>query len=148
MAKTAGYLRQYRAERRANLGLPLTDPTAPHALFGPGHAKPTFRQTIRPKGRAPRGKGPEYKARRQIANRLNYVDKRIQYMQGKLMATRGQVKFRGRDSYFRARVKLLKRFKQTAIAIAKAPGNWVFKRSLINDVYLSSVQSQLSRRYG
>ncbi len=145
MAKTAGYLRQYRADRRANLGLPLSDPTAPHALFGPGHAVPTFRQTIRPKGRAPRGKGPEYKARRQIANRLDHVSKRISYYERKLKTTRGQAKFRRRDSRFRTYKRLLTRFRTTSLKIAKAPGAWTYKQSLINDIYISSVQGAITR---
>lgn len=145
MAKTVGYLRQYRADRKANLGLPLSDPTAPHALFGRGHEAPTFRQTIRPKGRAPRGRGPEYTARRRIANRLDAVSKRISYITGKLKTSRGQVKFRRRDSRFRINKKLLTRFRTTALKIARAPGDWTYKQSLINDIYISSVQGAITR---
>ncbi len=138
MAKTAGYLRQYRAERRANLGRPLLDPNSPRMELGEraftASLTPKFSDSIRPTGRAPRGKGPEFKARRYIANQLDTADRQIRTAERVLRTTRGQAKFRRRDTLARGRLPVLRQYRITVEKIARAPGSWKFKGDLIRDL--------------
>ncbi len=139
MAKTLGYMRQYRADRKANKGLPLSDPTSPHQVFGPGHAATAggFSGSVRPRGRAPRGRGDEYAARRSIANAYDANTARIGRMERKLMTSRGLVKHRHRDTLIKAQLPTLKRFNATIKKIVRAPGGWKFKAELIKDIRVS-----------
>lgn len=137
MAKSSGYMRDYRAMRAANQGMPLTDPWSPRGMEAlmPAHSRgDTIANEIMPTGRAPRGEGAEYAARRALAKRFETNAQDITRQRQKLGATRGQARFVRRDTVARERLQMLEKARQDAIAVARAPGSWVFKRDLINAI--------------
>ena len=97
--------------------------------------------SIRPSGRAPKGKGKEYADRRAIANK---IDTQIRYKQN---AQQGRDSYRGTkagrrvDNYRQTRIQELSKSIDAALRIADAPGDWGFKRELIEGL-LSHVAAQ------
>jgi len=92
---------------------------------------------IRPTGRAPRGQGGEYAARRRIADRLDSWTTRRDRAQTVLSQSRGQSRYRRRDSIARDTVQQLSRAISAGHTIANTPGDWQFKDQLIRDVAAS-----------
>jgi len=99
---------------------------------------------IRPKGRAARGQGGEYAARRAIADRLDTLDIQIARTQRTLAGSRGQSKFRRRDTAARTRLALLKKTRRDAGKIARTGADWIFKREMINAVIGAASAQYLS----
>lgn len=96
---------------------------------------------IRPKGRAPRGQGGEYAARRQIADKLDTVQRDISYAQGNLNRSRGQSKYRRRDTAARAKIQLLSKAQRDAAAVVRTGADWTFKRDMVN-VIIGAARAQ------
>lgn len=90
--------------------------------------------SIRPTGKAPRGMGQEYADRRAIANRLDTLQSRIAGLQGSLSTSKGQRDRRWGDTRNKAVVSNLRRTLSASSQIASGPGDWSFKRELINDL--------------
>lgn len=90
---------------------------------------------ILPTGRAPRGKGQEYADRRAIVSRIETQAGYRAQLQGKLDRYRGQKNARRDITYSRFRVIELDKAITAATGIAQGPGEWGFKRELINGVF-------------
>lgn len=104
-----------------------------------GGSSPT--DHIRPTGRAPRGLGKEYADRRWIANKIDTQRNFRSDNQFQIDNYRGQKNRRGRISKARIRVTELTKAIDTTMAVADGPGEWAFKRELIDEVfnYVSSI---------
>jgi hypothetical protein len=92
---------------------------------------------VRPTGKAPRGMGGEYAARRAIANRLDTLQDRIGSLQGSLSTNKGQKDRRWQDTRNRDVLGSLRVTLNASSKIATGPGDWSFKRELINDLIVS-----------
>ncbi|MBK8184273.1 MAG: hypothetical protein IPK63_15900 [Candidatus Competibacteraceae bacterium] len=99
-------------------------------LFGGGPVSP-LDSISPPKGRAPKGMGGEYAARRQIVSRI----KTQQVNRGKLERTvnnyRGQKNRRAEITHARMRIQELTKAIDASFSIAEGPGEWGFKAELI-----------------
>jgi len=95
---------------------------------GVGHILP-------PPGRAPRGMGQEYADRRAIAARIQTQMKFRGQLQSKLNRYRGQKNRRYEMDIATARVQELSKAIDNALQIADGPGDWEFKRELINGIF-------------
>ncbi len=94
-----------------------------------------------PAGRAPRGKGPEYADRRAIANRISTQVKFRSQLQSKLNKYRGQKNRRYEMDIATTRVQELNKAINAALEVADGPGDWAFKRELVNGIieYTSAI---------
>lgn len=88
-----------------------------------------------PPGRAPRGAGGEYSDRRAIAGRIRTQIKFRGQLQHKLDRYRGQKNRRYEMDIATARVQELTKAIDTALQVADGPGDWAFKRELVNGVF-------------
>ena len=87
---------------------------------------------IRPKGRAPRGQGGEYAARRSIAGRMDTLDIQVATLDRKLASSRGLAKHRRRDTAAVARRQLLKKARSDSMKVLDTGADWTFKREMVN----------------
>lgn len=90
---------------------------------------------IRPVGKAPRGLGKEYADRRAIANKIDNAT----YMSGRhelfIQNYRGQKNQRRRYTIAVQRRMALDKAIETSMSVADGPGDWAFKRELINGIF-------------
>lgn len=95
---------------------------------------------IRPEGRAPRGQGAEYQARRWIANKLDQSRKKMNDHRDRLARSTGTAAGARRDTNASIRLEAQKRFYRDASAVVQAPtGDWTFKKELVDGIYQSTV---------
>lgn len=100
-------------------------------------------EDIRPEGKAPRGRGQEYAARRTIANILETMARDLAANRRFLSTYRGQKNQARRATIARARVQQLTQAYNTISSIARSSGDWVFKLELIRAVRDSAAASFL-----
>lgn len=98
------------------------------------NARKSISEEIRPDGKAPRGKGREYAARRQIANILDNLQRLLADNQSYLSKYRGQRSQSRRATIAQQRVLQLRQAVATIQSIATAGGSWAFRLELIKDV--------------
>ena len=130
MAKSAGGLRRQKAVRRGKVAQSQLDRIVARRGGGGGASA-----GIRPSGRAKRGQGKEFAARRWIANRLDANQRQIARIETRFAGRRGQRKFALSDSKARQKLQVLKKFRSTASAIARSTGDWGFKREIIGSIF-------------
>ena len=100
---------------------------------------------IRPKGRAPRGRGKEFAARRAIANKIEHHQAIRDGLQAKVNRYRGQANKRRDITYSKLRITELNKAIDVSAQIANGPGDWGFKRELVNGVFDHASQSTAVR---
>lgn len=95
----------------------------------------TVRDIVWPKGRAPRGLGQEWKDRKAIVNNIE-KHQRWRAANADFIANyRGQKNKRARFTRAQARNQELGPAISSALEIAKGPGDWSFKRELIDGLF-------------
>lgn len=87
-----------------------------------------------PEGRAPRGQGAEYADRRAIVSRISTQIKYRSQLQATVDNYRGQVNQRRRITIAINRIQELDKAIDASLAIADGPGDWNFKRELVNGI--------------
>lgn len=164
MPKSAGYLRGYRAARLANKGKPLGPRLGAAAAgeidilvnsygYTPAKARQeviTVNRMLRdqaaimkgdmskiapPRGRAPRGMGSEWAARRQIADLLKKANSREDNAWGRRQSYRGTKRGRYDDSRRSETTGVMRKFRSETKRIVQGPGSWVSKHKAIKDQY-------------
>ena len=100
--------------------------------------------SIRPRGRAPRGMGGEYAARRAIADRVDTLDRTVGTLNRTLATSRGLSKHGRRDTAARARLGLLKKARNDAERVIRSQGDWTFKREMVNVIIGAASAQYLS----
>ena len=163
MAKAAGYLRTYRERRTANKGRPLgralsasereeVDMLVQNYGYSPAKAAAEVRKVndllrlqtailqgdfskIAPRGRAPRGQGEEWKARRQIADTLSRANVRQGRAEAGRKSYRGTKAGRYDEGRRASRSQAMNMFHQEATRILQSPGSWKQKATAVRDSY-------------
>ena len=163
MANAAGYLRTYSERRTANTGRPLgrassaSEREAVAMLvqnngYSPAKAPaevPTAHELMRlqtaslqgdfsksaPRGRAPRGQGEEWKARRQIADTLSRANVRQGRAEAGRKSYRGTKAGRYDEGRRASRSQAMSMFHQEATRILQSPGSWKQKATAVRDSY-------------
>lgn len=138
MAKSSGYVRDYRSRRAAVGGIPLTVAgrrAAERRFLDSKDTSGGLAGIAPPSGRAPRGKGQEYEDRRWIVDKISTQRKFAAQNAAQLDRSRGQRNRSYDDSYRRARVTSLRAAIGTAIEVANSDADWGFKREIIGDIF-------------
>ena len=163
MAKSAGYLRKYRERRTANKGRPLgralsaaereeVNMLVQNYGYTPAKAVAEVRSVndmlrlqtaimqgdfskIAPRGRAPRGLGGEWRARRQIADTLSRADIRLGRAEAGRKSYRGTKAGRYDEGRRSSRSQAMSMFRQEATRALQSPGSWPAKARAVRDSY-------------
>jgi hypothetical protein len=99
-----------------------------------------------PEGRAPRGMGDEYRARRRIVERIQTQMNWRTKIQRNLERYRGQSGQRNRITIMRARLQELDKGITAMLDVSNQPeGDWNFKMELVDGIidYVQSVTTQI-----
>jgi hypothetical protein len=99
-------------------------------------AQPDYSITrgVRPEGRAPRGKGKEFAARRWVANRVEAVERNASILRYNINRRRGQKRGRWTETHQRERLRRIRKALATSEKIIQGPGDWEFKKELVEGV--------------
>lgn len=114
-------------------------------LFGGGGGSTSPLDSIAPpKGRAPKGMGGEYTARRQIVSRIQTQQINRAKLQRTVDNYRGQKDRRREITHANMRIQELTKAINASFSIAEGPGDWGFKAELITGMldYVSQMTRQ------
>lgn len=163
MAKSAGYLRKYRERRAKNRGRPLGRALGKEARrevadlmanYGYSERKAVAEvrmandmlrlhmaiaqgdfSKIAPKGRAPKGMGAEWRARKQIAHDLRRARERADRADSARRNYRGSKAGRYDDTRRSARIDAMRIFRRETTTILQGAGSWPQKAARVREQY-------------
>ena len=87
-----------------------------------------------PEGRAPRGMGGEYAARRRASKRIGSMERNLASLQNTSSNYRGQRNGRYAETIRRARIGQLRDGLDTIYKVMEGGGDWAFKAEMANGI--------------